>query len=259
MLWCWYHGQGFRGYQTQPGVITVQDTLVQALRAAGFSRTPQASGRTDAGVHARMQVLSLRVVEGVEPADVPARLAPHLPPGLGFSVAREAKAGFNPAWRHEAKEYRYRLALTDVPRWAAAAWRVDVDVAVLDGWLQRLVGTRDFLAFHSPSSAHKPRTLSRVTVVELEPGVVEVRLVGDAFGRYQVRRMLWAAVAVARGALPAETFLAALEQATPLAGHRAPAEALCLWEVFYPPEVDPFTAAERREAPGLPGTPPFAW
>src|SRR5688572_6233230 len=124
--WCWYHGGAFRGYQSQPVGPTVQDTLMAALREAGFSRNPVPSGRTDLGVHARMQVLGMRVVEDVAPEDVAERLNAVLPPSVGIALSRPAPRKFHPQWQAQAKEYRYRLLLKDDPAWAPYAWRVDV-------------------------------------------------------------------------------------------------------------------------------------
>lgn len=255
-LWCWYHGGGFRGYQSQPQGPTVQDTLKAALRAAGLERNPVPSGRTDLGVHARMQVLSLRVVEGVSAEEVAPRLNAVLPRGVGIARSREAPARFNAAWCANAKAYRYRLLLADEPAWAAHAWRVDVDVARVAALLERAVGTRDFFAFHDKSSAQKPRTLRRVEVVE-RGGRVDVRLVGDGFGRYMVRFLVGAAVGVARGEVREADYQRALEAPVPFDAPKAPPQGLVLWDVGYPRELDPFTAEERRLAPGVPGEPPF--
>ena len=90
---------------------------MQGLRAAGFARNPVPAGRTDAGVHARMQVLVMRLVEQVKEVDVAARLNEKLPPDVGIALSRPAPPRFHPQWKARAKEYRYRLALKE--------WRVD--------------------------------------------------------------------------------------------------------------------------------------
>jgi tRNA pseudouridine38-40 synthase len=151
-LWCWYHGTAFKGYQSQPALRTVQDTLIRALREAGFSRNPVPAGRTDAGVHARMQALVMRVVEPVAAEDVAARLNAKLPPDVGICLSCPAPPRFHPQWKAAAKAYRYRLALQDVARWAPSAWRVDVDPEAVRAVLEQAVGTRDFWAFHDKSS-----------------------------------------------------------------------------------------------------------
>lgn len=255
-LWCWYHGGGFRGYQSQPQGPTVQDTVKQALRSAGLSRNPVPSGRTDLGVHARMQVLSLRVVEGVSPEEVAPLVSAALPRSVGIALSRLAPPRFNAAWCASGKEYRYRLLLEDDARWAPNAWRADVKVERLAELLAAAVGTRDFFAFHDKSSTQKPRRLRSAKVLE-SGGRVDVRLIGDGFGRYMVRYLVGAAVAVARGEVREDDYRRALEAPVPFDAPKAPAQGLVLWEVEYPRELDPFTAEERRLAPGVPGEPPF--
>lgn len=255
-LWCWYHGGGFRGYQSQPQGPTVQDTMKAALRAAGLERNPVPSGRTDLGVHARMQVLSLRVVEGVPAEAVATRLNAVLPKDVGIALGRDAPPRFNAAWCASRKLYRYRLLVRDDAAWAQHGWRVDVDAGRVRALLERAVGTRDFFAFHDKSSAQKARTLRNVEVVERD-GRVDVRFEGDGFGRYMVRFLVGAAVGVARGEVREDDYLRALEAPVPFDAPKAPPQGLVLWEVGYPRELDPFTAEERRLAPGVPGEPPF--
>jgi len=255
-LWCWYHGGPFKGYQTQPGLPTVQDTLIRALGAAGISRKPLPAGRTDAGVHARMQVLSLRLAEEVPLAELPARINAHLPAAsVGVALAKAAQRGFHPQYSATLKEYRYRLLLADDPKWDEFAWRVDVEPEKLRPLFAAMVGTRDFGAFHDRTSGRFPRTISQIELVA-HGARLEVRLRGPGFARYMVRLLVGAAVAVARGELSEAVFKAALDEAKSFSEVRAPAKGLTLWEVRYG-EGDPFSAEERARATGVPNTPPF--
>ena len=142
-LWCWYHGGPFRGYQSQSVGPTIQGELISAMRASGFDRGPVAAGRTDLGVHARMQVVSFRVPETVPRIEIAPRINRLLPPGLGIGEAFDAPLKFSAQWKATGKEYRYRLLLENDPAWAPYAWRVDVDPARVDRLLQHAVGTRD--------------------------------------------------------------------------------------------------------------------
>jgi tRNA U38,U39,U40 pseudouridine synthase TruA len=83
--------------------------------------------------------------------------------------------------------------------------------------------------------------------------LVEVRLRGDAFGRYGVRLLVGGAVLVATGRLDRSAWEAALAGDRRFQGLRAPAAGLTLWEVGYPPALDPFVG---HLAP-LPRRPPF--
>ncbi len=256
-LWCWYHGGPFRGYQSQVKGPTVQDTLRAALLRAGFSRNPAACSRTDLGVHARMQVLSMRVPAGEPPREALGSLVnQELDARLGVACVRPAPRKFHAAWSATGKEYRYRLALGDAPGWESCAWRVDLDPARLEALVPRLAGTRDFSAFHDPASPVRPRTLRSATVHRLSEDLLELRLRGDAFGRYMVRLLVGAVVDVATGARSEAELDAGLATARHFRPTRAPASGLILWEVEYAPGLDPF-AADRAAPPPLPPVPPF--
>src|SRR5690606_25027653 len=77
-----YDGTGFRGFQRQPDQRTVEGVLVDALRARGLSGGLAFASRTDAGVHARGQVLAFRAPEGDSPGTWAERLAGLLPPDI---------------------------------------------------------------------------------------------------------------------------------------------------------------------------------
>jgi tRNA pseudouridine38-40 synthase len=227
------------------------------LRAAHFSRNPVPAGRTDAGVHARMQVLVMRVPEPVAAEDVAQRLDEVLPDDVGICLSRPAPPRFHPQWKAEAKEYRYRLALRDDAAWASFSWRVDVEPAAVLEVLRGAVGTRDFWAFHDKSSGRQPRTVRSVEGGEVDDGIYELVLRGDGFARYMVRYLVGGAVAVARKEVQAHDYQRALAEAVEFRGVRAPAQGLTLWDVRWPEGLDPFTAAERTAAAGLPPGPPF--
>lgn len=261
-VWVWYLGGPFAGFQVQPGARTVQSVLQHALVAAGSTDVVMPSGRTDKGVHARMQVVSARV-----PAEVPEeafaeRLRALLPKAeLGIVALHRSAPSFHAQWSAARKEYRYRFALgrRAPAAWAPFAWQVDASPEKLAEALSRAVGTRDFFAFHVKSSVRRERSLQAATLHELGEGLFEARFSGDNFARHQVRYLAGAAVDVASGALPEEAYGAALDRAEGLRATRAPAEGLVLWEVGYPKEVDPFSALERQSAPGLPRQPPYYW
>jgi tRNA pseudouridine38-40 synthase len=267
-LWIWYHGGTFLGFQRQAQGPTLQESLETALREVGVPATVMPAGRTDRGVHARMQVVSVRLEKGDAPEALAARLPARLPPGLGLCVARKPHPSFHAQWSAEGKTYRYRVQLggTVAPEWRPYVMNVADQPRLaaqgpsperLEELLGMAVGQRDFIAFHESSSLRKPRTLESATVRELGGGLFEVVLRGDAFARYQVRYLVGSALLTAAGGLPEERWRAALEVGERIPGLKADAAGLVLWEVRYPAKLDPFTLAERAAPPGLPQGPPF--
>lgn len=268
-IWLWYRGGAFHGFQRQPRGPTVQGQLREALAAAGVGASANPAGRTDRGVHARMQVVSLRTSAAVTPEAVRASIDRAAPGALGVVACRRAHPSFHAQWSSGGKEYRYRIALHPgaIPDpWRGYAWSpaehprlgarpAPERVAEL---LRRAEGARDFWAFHEKSSPRKPRRLHSAELRELSPGLFEARLRGDSFGRYQVRYLVGGAVAVACGALAESAWEDALGAAVEIPGLKAPAEGLVLWSVAYPAPLDPFTPGERERGEGLPAGPPFS-
>jgi tRNA pseudouridine38-40 synthase len=217
-----------------------------------------AAGRTDRGVHARCQPVSVRLPREVELS----ALRSIGGDDWGLALAVPAPAGFHAQWSAAWKEYRYRLALGPVPgAWAPLAWDVlhhpriagaRLDLGAFASALARARGARNFAAFHAPSSVQRTRTLSDARVIEAG-ALVEVRLRGDAFGRYGVRLLVGGAALVATGRLSLAEWEAALGGEARIEGLRAPATGLTLWEVGYPPALDPFIG---HLAP-VPQRPPF--
>jgi len=257
-LWVWYRGDPFQGWQSQRTGHSVQETLETALAAHGVSGRPMGAGRTDRGVHARCQPVSVRAPRELAPQTLAALGGT----GWGVAAAVEAPAGFHAQWSSAWKEYRYRFATGAGPLpWQGLVWETathprlagrDVALAQVRWALERAVGTRDFSALHAQSSVRRPRTLERITWWE-RGGVVEVGLRGDAFGRYGVRLLIGGALLVGTGLIAAGAWERALDTATAFAGLRAPAAGLTLWAVGYPATLDPFAGL----APRLPGEPPF--
>lgn len=266
-LWIWYRGECFRGFQKQREGPTVQETLERALHALGVSARPVAAGRTDKGVHARMQVVALRLRES-SPELLLERLRTLAPEGLGFSAARIAPISFHPQWSAAAKEYRYRIWLENGSNpWSSWSWapledaslsRRPVDADLLALLLAQCTGTRDFASFHASSSPRRLRTLISARLVELGGGLFEARFCGDRFARYQVRYLVGSAVAAAMGDLSPDHLRAALDNGLAIPRVKAPARGLILWEVQYPPSQDPFSAMDRSHPEQLPVDPPFA-
>jgi tRNA pseudouridine38-40 synthase len=217
-----------------------------------------AAGRTDRGVHARCQPVSVRLPREAELEDVRSLGGED----WGILLAVPAPPGFHAQWSAAWKEYRYRLALGPVPRaWTSLAWQVAehprligarLDVAGLASALGRARGARDFSAFHAASSVQRTRTLLDTQLTQAGP-LVEVRIRGDAFGRYGVRLLLGGAVLVAAGRLSLDAWEAALGGRERIEGLRAPASGLTLWEVGYPPALDPFAG----HLAAVPERPPF--
>ena len=234
-LWCWYRGEGFHGYQQQQGLRTVQGELLRAFPAAGLARNPVVAGRTDRGVSARMQVLSGRVEREVAPDALVSRLNAQLPADLRIHLARDTPPGFHAAWSASAKEYRFALPASDVG-----------DLQLLHDAAALIPGTRNFKVFHFKSSQEKLRTVTSVDVLSAAGGVT-LRFVGEGFARHMVRMLVGGMTAVSHQRISLDIFREGLNQQRNFYCPTAAPEPLTLWDVGYPPELDPFTTDERAD------------
>ena len=235
-----YDGTDFAGWQRQPGRRTVQQVVEEALaRLLGHPVRVTAAGRTDAGVHARAQVIHWRT-----PRPFPAeRLVPALrgllPPDVVAVAADEAPPGFHARYGARRKTYVYHLARGPVPdplhrRWQ---WHVplELDVAAMRAAARRLEGTHDFAAFKASGSAVRRtrRTLYRCVVEERGP-LLRFVLEADGFLMHMARGIVGTLVEIGRGRWSLDHLDALLTQRRrDLVGPTAPAHGLVLWRVAY--------------------------
>lgn len=203
-----YDGRPWHGWQTQPGGLTIQDTLERALQA--FIGSPVATicaGRTDAGVHAAMQVVHLdSPVYRPESAWVRG-LNAHLPESIVVLWAREVPQEFHARFSATGRRYVYRLWADPVrsPLWAGrAGWCFrPLDVVAMQEAAQALVGTHDFTSFRSSQcqAASPIRTMHSLQVHQ-QGRFVWFSLHANAFLHHMVRNLVGALVYVGLGRQP---------------------------------------------------------
>ncbi|MEW6567239.1 MAG: tRNA pseudouridine(38-40) synthase TruA [Chloroflexota bacterium] len=242
-----YDGTEFEGFQRLgPGRRTVQGTLEDALRRLGWQgRSIRAAGRTDAGVHARGQVVDFELQWKHDLGLLVTALNAHLPADVAAVEAGVAPAGFHPRFSASRRRYRYWLlcAPRRDPLQERFAWRVWPEPALepMQQAAQALVGERDFGAF---GAAPIPggHTVRRVFVASWErlDASWAFDIEANAFLHHMVRRLVAALVDVGRGRKSPEDIEAALANpASPWEGKMAPARGLCLETVLYPNELQP--------------------
>lgn len=254
-----YDGTLFSGWAMQPGKRTVETELSRALTL--ILRAPAAvrlvvAGRTDAGVHARGAVAHADIDPAGwtllpgrstrSPADSAlARLNGVLPVDLVVHRVSVAPEGFNARFSATQRRYLYRVCdqpqlLDPLRRRDTLVHRRDLDVALMQSASQQLLGLRDFAAFaRKRDGATTIRTLLDFSWVRSADGVLEARVVADAFCRSMVRALVGAVIPVGEGRQPIGWPAQVL-----LAGRRhpgvvvMPAHGLSLEEVSYPPDVE---------------------
>jgi tRNA pseudouridine38-40 synthase len=165
-----YDGTPFHGWAAQPGLPTVEAALRAAL-AEAFASCGQlaVAGRTDTGVHALGQIVSVDVEGGPPPERVAAALNPRLPDEITVVSAGAAPDGFHARHSARSRNYRYRLftRTTPSPFELRRSWWVPrpLDEDALAAAATALAGEHDFRAF-TPTQTHHEVFVRRVESAE---------------------------------------------------------------------------------------------
>ena len=247
-----YRGAGFAGFAEQPSVRTVAGELRRALETA-LRRSCEltCAGRTDAGVHAIAQYVSVPVTEaelGLPGERLMRSLVALTPDDLSVQAILRAPAGFSARFDAISRSYRYRIAASQarpVLAWEHSWWyRGALDVDAMAEAARPLLGEHDFKSFCKASSAEGKPTSRYVGALDVsrvrEAGeeLVTIDVTGNAFLHNMVRTIAGSLVEVGRGhRAPGwiEGVLAARDRAA--AGPCAPAKGLTYVGVAYPEGV----------------------
>ncbi|MET3162310.1 UNVERIFIED_ORG: tRNA pseudouridine38-40 synthase [Arthrobacter sp. UYEF10] len=269
-----YDGGPFNGWAVQPGLRTVQGILEEAL--ALLIRRPirvTVAGRTDAGVHARGQVVHLDLTEAewlklprgheLDPAVAfLRRIRGALSRGLGdLSGAIEvhlvslAPVGFDARFSALWRRYSYRIAdgpaLWDpLERYFTLWHQSPLDVDLLNVGAMQLLGLQNFLSYCKPrEGATTVRELQRFEFHRSEDGVIVVTVQADAFCHNMVRSLVGSALFVGEGIEEPgwlhERLLAKKRDAKSVLAAPHP---LVLEEVAYPSDDEMLARAELTRA-----------
>lgn len=269
-----YDGGPFSGWAVQPGLRTVQGVLEEALALLVRRKVRvTVAGRTDAGVHARGQVVHLDLTEaewlglnrGVELDPAVAllrRLRGALSRGLGdltgavglhkVSIAPDGfDARFSALWRR----YSYRIAdgpaLWDpLGRYSTLWHREQLDVLLLNEGASKLLGLQNFRSYCKPREGSTTiRELQRFEFARGTDGVIVATVQADAFCHNMVRALVGSALSVGSGAeQPGWLYERLLEQKRDAKSVLAAPHPLVLEEVAYPSDGELLARAELTRA-----------
>lgn len=278
-----YDGAPFRGWAAQPGHLTVQGALEEAL--AVLVRRPvrlTVAGRTDAGVHARGQVVHFDLDPGewqalargraIDPGAALVRrlrgvLAKVLGGRLGAPAplrdlagaievhsAVPAPPGFDARFSALWRRYSYRIAdrqeLWDPLTRNITLWHDHpLDAKVMNNAAGRLIGVHDFLSFCKPrEGATTIRELQHFSFVRGHDGVVTATVQADAFCHNMVRALIGAALIVGTGQDPHWLHERLLARVRDSRTKLAAPHPLVLEHVAYPEEHGMMLRAEQTRA-----------
>jgi len=205
-----YDGADWQGWQTQPNGRTVQDTLETALacfagQAQGAINTVCA-GRTDAGVHAAMQVVHFDTQLERSDASWVRGVNAYLPPSIAVRWARSVPDDFHARFSARSRTYRYLIWNDRVraPFWAGrAAWCFrPLALDAMHDAAQYLIGEHDFSSFRSSQcqAAHPVRVMHAIRW-RRQGALLIATVQANAFLHHMVRNIMGAMVYVGQGRL----------------------------------------------------------
>jgi tRNA pseudouridine38-40 synthase len=253
-----YDGSEFVGLQRQDDGASIQGEFESVARILGVSESEaafRASGRTDAGVHARGQVIVLSLPDSIAEQNVASALNWHLPVSIRVRRAVTCGEDFDPRRDARMRSYRYLLCggqpIPALMRHHMGHIASRLDLAAMREAATALCGEHDFRAWRSAQCQAK-RTVLNLEVVEVRPWsdaaphgrdtqVFEMVFECRSFLHRMVRFLVGGIARVGAGKLGIEELKESLAEGT-LPPRVAPAAAcgLSLERVDYAPGRDPF-------------------
>jgi tRNA pseudouridine38-40 synthase len=241
-----YDGTDFRGFAAQPDQRTVEgalrDALGRVLRRDDVALT--CAGRTDAGVHAWGQVVSLPldgdVVVALDAEKVAHAVTRQLAPEVVVRDAEVVDAPFDA--RHDAKWRAYRYTVVNRPApdpfLARTSWWVPepLDLSLLRLGADPFLGEHDFSTFcrKGPPGSSTVRRVLESSWHDLGDGVLRFDITATAFCWQMVRSIVGTLVDVGAGKIrPGELLGILRARDRNAAGRVGVPQGLCLWEVGY--------------------------
>lgn len=236
-----YDGTAYAGYQIQLNGRTIQGELESVLTKLhkGQLVKVSGSGRTDAGVHAKGQVIHFDSPLAIPEDKWVMALNSLLPADISVLNVEKAPAGFHARFDAKGKEYRYNIYLSPqrdpFMRNYAFRYPFSLDLKAMEEAFVLLKGTHDFTSFCSAKTEveDKIRTIEQIDYT-LNEDLLVLRFVGNGFLYNMVRILTGTLLEVGTGERKPEDMADLLEKKDRrFAGKTAPGHGLYLWKVFY--------------------------
>jgi len=245
-----YQGSHYKGWQRQPRVSTVEETISDALRQICQQPvTIYGCSRTDSGVHARGQVATVKVPDTVRLPKLFRSLNSILPGDISVVDMVRVPLDYSVQKRNIGKRYTYQILNSPIQKalYRDFFWWIKkpLDISVMQKTSQCLLGTKDFSAFRGSGCQQKNpvKTIHQIHITrDREPPftIIRIQFCGSGFLRNMIRIMVGTLVEISSGRMEKDGVISALQTGRRTdAGGTAPAKGLILDEIQFNP--DPFT------------------
>ncbi len=237
-----YDGIRYHGSQLQANAPTIQEEMEKALQKLTGERTRvKAASRTDAGVHAKGQVISFRTKSALPLKAFVGGVNYYLPRDIAVKEAFRVDDSFDVRRSALSREYKYDIlnSPTRSPMRQGFSYLVsgNLDIGAMNQACQALIGKHDFASFITSPEIVKKSTVRNVhkAGIERDGDMVVLDMVANSFLPHQVRNTVGSLIKVGQGKMTVDEFYGMVEaRRSGLAGPTAPAGGLCLMRVNYP-------------------------
>ena len=238
-----YDGGAYCGWQIQPDMPTIQQTIEAALTK--LLREPieiVGAGRTDTGVNASYYVAHFDSTAELDTEQVQYKLNRMLPYDISIDSVTPVADGAHARFDAREREYTYYISTRKCPFRRHSAWMyyVPLDVEKMNEAARALTEYEDFTSFAKLNSNNKTN-ICHIMYAEWdwqEPSVLRFRIRADRFLRNMVRSIVGTLVDVGRGRYSVEEFRAIVEaKDLSRSSAGAPAQGLFLSDVVYPKAI----------------------
>jgi tRNA pseudouridine38-40 synthase len=251
-----YDGSAFRGWQSQESAIGIQSLVEQALAAvADHPIDVMAAGRTDAGVHALMQVVHFDTTAQRTDRAWVLGATSNLPKQISVLWAREVSEGFHARYSAQARSYRYYILNRPIRPAIGAdylSWvREPLDAARMHVAAQHLLGEHDFSSFRAAQcQSRTPMRFVHSVTASRAGEIIELAITANAFLHHMVRNIAGVLIAIGTGEQPVDWTREVLEtRDRTQGGITAPPSGLYLTGVRYAPALQ--LPSERMDCPAV--------
>ncbi|MBN2238540.1 MAG: tRNA pseudouridine(38-40) synthase TruA [Dehalococcoidales bacterium] len=237
-----YEGTRYHGFQLQGKLPTIQRELETALfHLTGTNIRVVTASRTDAGVHAKEQVVSFRTESDHSTETFVKALNYYLPGDIAVREAYRVRDSFDVRRHAVSREYYYRIlnGRTRSPLRDRFCYLVTgrLDVDAMNDASRLLLGEHDFASFVNNKEAAMKSTVRTVYRAEMrreEDDMVIFYIKANSFLMHQVRNTVGSLLRLGREKISREEFKNILEAKEPgKAWPTAPARGLSLIKVNY--------------------------
>ena len=235
-----YDGTRYRGWQRLPNSDqTIQGKLENTLsRILNEPIEVSGSGRTDAGTHAKGQVVNFHCNSTMPAEEIQEKLRMYLPEDIGIYSCKNVSPRFHARLNAKTKTYHYRLWYADAPcvfdRRYVYVYRKKLDVDAMRDAAKYYLGEHDFSAFCAKKNMKKStvRYIQKFEIVENDNELVFC-VTGHGVLHHMVRIMVGTLLEVGRGERSVESIPSLFGATRAESGELIPSCGLCLMEVTY--------------------------